>query len=290
MCWKRGQGRTHIHIYNTCTHCTRPLIHTTTNPAGPKWARHFDIDLFFLTLPFPPTPIFHFFIFRAESLVRIPAGTSQSDSPGFSWGGRGGEAKDFRGLFRRMERGKGGWVWKRRRNNKLTANDGMPGCYPQWAGLHTDQQLPESIWIITNIYTACWPTTASLNTHRHYTVKRCSRGRFLGSLLSTVPANRSRIFFVSLWMTERRAGGKMSPSKQRTPVVQKVFTPSADNSFSVLLSWQTLKSQRIRPLAPFSLKSSRPSLMWSLATTGATWWLGTTSLSKCGTFKWRTNL
>lgn len=44
---------------------------------------------------------------------------------------------------------------KRRRNNKLTANDGMPGSYPQRAGLHTDQQLPESIRIKTNIYKAC---------------------------------------------------------------------------------------------------------------------------------------
>lgn len=25
-----------------------------TNPAGLKWARHFDIDLFFLSLPHPP--------------------------------------------------------------------------------------------------------------------------------------------------------------------------------------------------------------------------------------------
>lgn len=32
-----------------------------------------------------------------------------------------------------------------REHNNLTANDGMPGSYPLCAGLHTDQQLPESI-------------------------------------------------------------------------------------------------------------------------------------------------
>ncbi len=37
---------THIHAYTfTGTH---------TNPAGLKWAQHFDIDLFFLSLPHPP--------------------------------------------------------------------------------------------------------------------------------------------------------------------------------------------------------------------------------------------
>lgn len=32
-----------------------------------------------------------------------------------------------------------------RRNNNLTANDGMPGSHPQRAGLRTDEQLPKSI-------------------------------------------------------------------------------------------------------------------------------------------------
>lgn len=51
-----GRAGTHMHIYMR----THPLIHkhsftdTHTNPAGLKWAQHFDIDLFFSSLPHPP--------------------------------------------------------------------------------------------------------------------------------------------------------------------------------------------------------------------------------------------
>lgn len=60
--YARREGRdTHTHAYIHAhiahTHVyinTHSLSHTHTNPTRLKWARHFDIDLFFLSLPHPP--------------------------------------------------------------------------------------------------------------------------------------------------------------------------------------------------------------------------------------------
>lgn len=128
----------------------------------------------------PSSP--HFFISHAASLVRLPIDTSQS----LSWGGglrQGGSG----GIFGETAARKGRW------NNNLTANDGMPGSRPQCAGLHTDQQLPESMCIITNIYPSCWPTIISLNN----STKRCSccssmQASFWISLSTTITATATK--------------------------------------------------------------------------------------------------
>lgn len=89
----RAATHTHTHAHISM----RPIVHTHSytnsfidmraNPAGPKWGRHFDIDLFFL-IPsfFPPfpTPSFPsapprpslYFISRTASLVSLPTDTS----------------------------------------------------------------------------------------------------------------------------------------------------------------------------------------------------------------------
>ena len=184
--WEGGQGHTHMHI-NMRTHSytnTYSLTHTQTHKSSRAQMGPTLWHWFVFLIP-PSSP--QFFISHAASLVRLPIGTSQSLSWGRGGGGRGGEARGGEGAY--LERWKGereGREERRRRNNNLTANDGMPGSYPQRAGLHTDQQLPESIWIITNIYPACWPMTASLNTQRNNTVRRCSCCSKTPHLLLTV--------------------------------------------------------------------------------------------------------
>lgn len=105
---------THMHVYmhtlsiHTQTH-SPTHTHTHTNPAGLKWARHFDIDLFFLSHR-PPIPFFHL-------LCRIPCLTprwhitersSRLQLRRREEGGRG-EGQNGGGILGKMGRGEEGW-------------------------------------------------------------------------------------------------------------------------------------------------------------------------------------
>lgn len=143
-----GRAHTHayIHAYIAHTHLYTNTD-THTNPEGLKWAQHFDIDLFFLSFPHPPI----FSSLTPHPLLGSPL-THHRAILQASAEEEGGEGRRrmvgvYFGAMERREGRNGG----RRRgggaesNNNLTANDGMPGSYPQRAGLHTDQQLPKSI-------------------------------------------------------------------------------------------------------------------------------------------------
>ena len=102
-----GQGHTHMHINmrtHTHTHNTYSLTHTHTNPAGLKWAQHFDIDLFFLSLPHPP----NFSSLTPHPLLDSPSAHHRASAEEEEEEEEEGREGKGGGIFGKMERKRGG--------------------------------------------------------------------------------------------------------------------------------------------------------------------------------------
>ena len=104
-----GRAGTHTHMHinmrtHTHTHNTYSLTHTHTNPAGLKWAQHFDIDLFFLSLPHPP----NFSSLTPHPLLDSPSAHHRASAEEEEEEEEEGREGKGGGIFGKMERKRGG--------------------------------------------------------------------------------------------------------------------------------------------------------------------------------------